>query len=184
MRVMAEDEVRGLLESLFGRDNVEPEWDVARVATDRFTRSLYCPRLDYAIKPFNVNENVSENIRRIEAARRKHKALLEHLIELSEVKPDLGFPNPNPRCFMVIEVEGRTSRKHRLGSMINASALGKVAVIAAKDERALRSLRKLERYLDYLQEVGKIAGLPKNRIVLKLEAFCDALRKFSTPKPV
>jgi hypothetical protein len=49
------------LKCIFGDANIEKEWDVARNSQDDFTRDIYCPRLDIALGPFNIDKQIETN---------------------------------------------------------------------------------------------------------------------------
>ena len=86
--------------------------------------------------------------------------------------------NNNPRCFIAIELENKTTRKHRLGSLINAAALGKIAIIVTANESVLKSFKKLLNYLIYLNEIKKIGWAPRNIILINADDFIEVLRNF------
>ena len=56
-----QDRVYLSLSRIFGERNVEKEWDAAKDSRDAFTRELYSPRLDIAVKPFNTDGNIDCN---------------------------------------------------------------------------------------------------------------------------
>jgi len=101
------------LKQLFGNENVIQEWDVAKNSQDAYTRELYCPRVDFAVGPFNIDANIDYNNMLIERAYQKYRRLLELLKSRSDSEDKTLEPNENPRCFLVIEVEDKSSRKHR-----------------------------------------------------------------------
>jgi hypothetical protein len=63
--------------------------------------------------------------------------------------------NKNPRCFIAIEVERSGSKKHMLGDIVNASALGFIGLIVAWDKDVLRHFLRILRYQVFLESVGK-----------------------------
>ena len=59
---MTNGELLSLLENVFGKGNVLQEWDVARNSEDALKKKLqYCPRIDYAVKPLNIDGNIEDN---------------------------------------------------------------------------------------------------------------------------
>src|SRR5262249_42665188 len=63
--------------------------------------------------------------------------------------------NSNPRCLIAIELENKNSRKHVLGSVVNASALGKIGIGIALNQKTLNTFRRLLNYLSFLKNVDK-----------------------------
>jgi len=148
------DELLNLLREVFDESNVKKEWDVATDSEDAYTRNLYVPRIDYAIRPFNISSNpkqMTEDLRRIYKSFLNHENLFSSMIEYAEYPENFNHNfefNENPRCFVAIEVENKTTRKHRLGSIVNASAMGKVAIMVAKTSNVMKSFEKLLKYLN------------------------------------
>ena len=177
-RLDSDDEILKELKRVFGEENVVKEWDVAKESKDAYTREIYCPRIDYAIKPLNIDENVNRNKELIKRAYKKYENLLRKLLN-DETRFKKISLNENPRCFLAVEVEGKTSRKHRLGSLINASVLGGIGIIVALDENVLQSFTKISKYLKYLYEHQKIRCIQENIIITTKENFLKNLRKFN-----
>lgn len=171
-------ELMAELKRVFGADNVQKEWDVAKNSLDNLTREQYCPRIDFAVGPFNIDRNSWINTRRIDKAYREHAQLFRKLEQIAGYNNRTIDSNYNPRCFLAIELENKTSRKHRLGSLINASAMAKMGIVLASDEKVLQSLLKIRKYLNFLQEAWKFGDVPKNILILRNEDFLVALRKY------
>jgi len=178
-RVSSDDEIFAQLKQLFGHENVIPEWDVAKNSEDECTREQYCPRVDFAVGPFNIDTNINHNNMLIERAYRRRRRLLELLKSQSNSEDKDLEPNENPRCFLAIEVENKSSRKHRLGSIVNASALGKIGIIVASNERVFESLVKIGKYLEFLERARKTRSAPKNVIIVTRESLLKSLRQVS-----
>jgi len=171
------DEVFIRLKQVFGKENVVKEWNVAKSSKDAYTRELYCPRVDFAVGPFNIDANIEYNNRLIKEAYQKYRKLLKLLKTRSDNRA--LEPNENPRCFLVIEVEHKSSRKHRLGSIVNASALGKIGIIVASNQRVFESLVKIRRYLEFLERVRKTRSAPENVMIITQENFLKSFREVS-----
>ena len=62
--------------------------------------------------------------------------------------------------------------------MINASAMGKVAIMVAKTPTVMTSFEKLLKYLMYLHEIKSLNFLPWNLILIEMEDFKNALRRY------
>ena len=175
LRVTKEDveKINNLLGQLFRKDNVIPEWDVAKNSMDAYTRSLYCPRVDFAVGPFNIDANVHQNQRLINEMYEKHMRFIEQLKSKSDKRSRELSLNKNPRCFLAIEIENKTSRKHRLGSLVNASVLGKVGIILAWNPKVFQSFVKILNYLEYAESVGKQRYGIQNALIVEKEDFFE-----------
>lgn len=74
--------------------------------------------------------------------------------------------NPNPRAFVVVEDEiNSPTRKHRLGSIINASLLGKVGIVSGGPV-TYTSLCRIRNFLGW---VGKRKGMYVGTNVIVIE---------------
>ena len=172
--------VCGYLCNIFGQDNVRREWDVATDSQDAYTRKLYCPRLDIAVGPFNIDGNVDENNDRIKEAVDSNKDFIDNVLRLSGLSPGdvdsfLRQENKNPRCFLAIEIEKSGSRKHMVGNIVNASILGAFGIIIPFDDKALSAYRKIDAYLDFAAKVGKTKEIFKNVLIINKEKFFKAI---------
>jgi hypothetical protein len=174
---MVSPEIVNALKQLFGENNVKPEWDVAKNSSDALTRNLYCPRVDIAVGPFNIDRNIELNNHLISEAYEDHLNLIEAIKARSDIQYRALEANQNPRCFIAIEIEHRTSRKHRLGSMVNASAMGKVGIIAATSPDVFDSITKIRRYLEFLEAVGKSRYNPRNVMIVLAEDLLTVLEQ-------
>jgi len=173
-----QEEIVTELKRIFGDSNVKLEWDVAKDSKDDYTRKLYCPRIDVAVGPFNIDRNISLNNRRITEAYEKHRTLIERIKSMSDVPNQSMLLNENPRCLLAIELENKSSRKHRLGSMVNASAMGKIGIILAANPSVFRSIVKIREYLKFIESVGKARYNPGNLIIVLVDDFLDILKKY------
>jgi hypothetical protein len=140
--------------SSFEPGQVVSEWNMRKVATDAFRdSSSYAPRLDVAIGPFNLSlQNRELDAERIRAFERP---LIERLKQLIWRQNHGGvYYNPNPRCLVAIEVEHRTSSKHILGGITNASMLGMLAVVVGSNSH-IAKVRRIHEYARKLKQVEK-----------------------------
>jgi hypothetical protein len=144
-------------------EDVRLEWSIARSATDALARdvTIYAPRVDVAVGPFNTTPGPDADI---------NDALLPRpLRELFDGRPS----NPNPRCLLAIEVCYSGSSKHIMGDMLNAGALGLYGFVVG-DDRHMPKIRRIGRYLEVLAELGKVPWLFRNVAAISTADF-DAL---------
>lgn len=169
------------LRRIFDKRNVKDEWNAAKDAKDWMQQRehLYAPRLDFAVGPFNIDNSTETNVVNIDNRSNEFTDLI-NILKVRSLLPDgINFnQNTNPRCFIAIEIESTTSRKHRLGSIVNVSALGKIGIVLGKDEKVSKSLVNLQNYLTKTDEYGKSTLMVKNVIVLTKSDFLNALQGY------
>lgn len=163
---------------VFGEAHVHKEWDVVKGSQDGYTRALYCPRIDFAVDPFNIDRNLDENNRRISEKYFEYEPLFSILIQHSNIPENNLELNNNPRCFLTIEHENNVTRKHMIGTIINASAIGKVGIAIAAQNKTYRALSRIKKYLDALVEFDKLDFFPKNVIIVNLNEFINCLQEY------
>jgi hypothetical protein len=172
------NEIEIELKRIFGENNVVKEWNVAENSMDQFTRKLYCPRVDFAVKPFNTDLNFEYNNGLINSAYERFEGLLLRLKLASDAIMEDFDPNQNPRCFLAIELENKTSRKHRLGSLYNASVIGKIGIVVAKNTQVYNSLVKIRKYFEFLKNAWKSPYTPKNIMIVTESDFLRVLEEY------
>lgn len=168
------------LRTIFGENNVNKEWDVAKDGRDDFTRELYCPRLDIAVGPFNVDRNVTYNNMEIERTVCAHRNFISRMLRYSErwagnIDEFLRNRNENPRCFLAIEIENSGSSKHMLGNIANVSIIGSIGVIIPFNDRKLSLCKRIKKYVAFATDVGKIETIFKNVLIINKENFLQVL---------
>lgn len=173
------DRIIPLLEQIFGEKQVKKEWDVAKNARDAYTRELYCPKIDIAVRPFNINGKVEKNKEMIDSTYLRHKRFINKLSSVSGSKIRAEH-NRNPRCFLAIEIENKGDRKPRLGSIVNAAILGKAGIIVTFTKESDNSLRKIKKFLRFAKKVHKTeVDISKNVIIITKEDFFKALGEYA-----
>lgn len=162
-------------------------------------RRIYSPQVDIAVGPFAIEKRYEDEYDRmvnsyhwlIDTWIDMFRQNWQHVIagRYWRVSPDSpsGYrdfiepgANRNARCFIAIEVENRNSRKHLLGSIINAGALGRVGILVAWQEEVLRAAIRMREYFDFLQEAEKRAFNMSDVIVLSSNQLADSLDRVST----
>ena len=173
---MSNSETLSLLEGFFGEENVIKEWEVAKESQDALQKGLqYCPRIDFAIKPLNTDRNLDENRHLIMRTYRKYNQFFRWLMQIGTSNHEWRV-NRNPRCFLAIECENKTSTKHRLGSLINACAIGNVGLVVTLNNKTYCSYERIVKYMEFLDFNEKLDLHPKNYIILKRNKFEALLR--------
>ena len=72
-------------------------------------------------------------------------------------------------------MENETTRKHLMGSIVNAGALGRIGILVAWQAKVLRAALRMREYFDYLQKVGKRTFNMGSVIILTSEQFAASL---------
>lgn len=165
------------LRRMFGTNQVISEWNVAKESRDDLSRKLYCPRIDIAVGPFNIGRKVV-NREMIENAYLRYENFIRKLNSASDGKISTEHLNKNPRCFLAIEIENTGTRKHRLGSIVNAAAIGKVGIIVTFTKESNNSFRKIRKYLRFIRDAKKIEeDISKNVIIISKNDFSNVLEE-------
>jgi len=175
--MMTQEELTDKLRIIFGENNVISEWNVAKHSKDDLTRELYCPRIDIVVGPFNIDRNLDQNNALIQRAHEARRELIEAIKGRSDIRDEEFIPNENPRCLIAIELENKTERKHRIGNIVNASAIGRIGIIATNSEVEFGKMVKIRKYLDFLLAVGKTKYYPQNVMLIRAGDLADVLNQ-------
>jgi hypothetical protein len=164
----------------FPESPVSPEW-----AALRDELATYSPRVDIAVGPYAIDrrygyeyDGLGQHHQRF--LRKVHEAFSENVLSLdaNDLIPPLNeicALNSNARCFLAIEIDNSGSRKHLMGGMVNAAALGRVGLSVAGKPGLLKALLKTRRYLRFLASVGKNTFDTRNRMIVTVEQLEEAL---------
>jgi hypothetical protein len=154
----------------------------------------YSPEVDIAIGPFNddnslynlkpvYNEIVKEDfnlISFIQDAYETHKANMD--AELYTDYVEFSFEeainhNANARCLVAIEIENTSTKKHIMGSIVNAASLGRIGIGIGYCEKAFKAFLRIVNYLSFLRKVEKNTYSTANFFVLSKEQFTSLAEK-------
>jgi hypothetical protein len=99
-------------------------------------RGIYAPIVDIAVGPFAITrryideygELLDQTRAFIERLIGKHNENCEGREENARFEDIRNF-NENARCLLCIEIEESGTRKHCLGNLVNASALGRIGIL-------------------------------------------------------
>ena|SRR5947209_13114493 len=154
------------------------EWPADYKSQDSWKNNrIYTPRLDIAVGPFNTDANIDVNKQKIEQKYEENMSFISNLQARKSPPTSSAGPNSNPRCFLAVEIENTGTRKHRLGSILNAAALGKVGIVVGWNREVTKSLTRIDDYLTYLYTVGKLVTRPPRPIIIDKSSFWDALQE-------
>ena len=165
------------LERIYNEQEVAVQWYPFRGEGPR----QYCPIVDVAVGPFATERRYEaqyaqllENTRTfVELLIEKHNRNVEDPEKTSFEA--ITYFNENARCLLCIEVEETGTRKHCLGDLVNASALGRIGLLVARSQKVLRIFVRQRVYLRYLADVGKNTFKTNNALVLTEQQLDDCL---------
>lgn len=174
----------GEFRDIFSKDLVIPEWNASKNSEDDFNnKEYYAPRVDIAIGPFNINRELDENNTNFNSLVDKHISLLKKLYDISHLSENheyinfqdfISTLNPNPRCFISIEIENTRDAKRSLGDIANASVMGKVGIVVPLGDEKYRLFYKIKKYFHYLERVGKLEGNFRNILIIEGSKLLDS----------
>lgn len=156
----------------------------------------YSPRVDIAVGPFSIEPYENQTWRYnqlIETEAPKNLLRTFYNIHRNNIREELEneirllpfdeliTKNQNARCFLAIEIENKNSKKHFMGSLINAASLGRVGIGIAYSEDAMRTFIRIMNYLGFLKRVEKNTYDTGNFLLLTREQFSEYLG-FNEPK--
>ena len=151
-------------------------------------RNTYAPRVDIAVGPFATRQRYEE---RYAELLYETQPFIEQLIEMHNrnvagIEDRTSFDriihfSENARCLLCIEIEDSGSKKHCLGNLVNASALGRIGLLVARSDKVCRTFLRQRVYLQFLTSVGKNSFKTDNALVLTAEQFDECLRSLAEP---
>ncbi|WP_345724817.1 hypothetical protein [Herpetosiphon gulosus] len=157
---------------------------------DRHYRT-YMPIIDIAVGPFAVYEQMipwydqllqysSLLITELIAYHASNIRLMHGFYE-SPTLETLTTYNQNARCFLSIEIEGfNRNPKHILGSIFNASSLGRLGIAVAWNDVQLRRFIGIQQHLNFLSVHKKGFFTTNNVLFILREQLEQAITTFST----
>lgn len=174
------------LQSLLRNLDVVQEWTAFRK-----TPYQYSPRVDIAVGPFNVSPGINrtDDYNTIVQGNEQFRRFITQVYDchvsnigeewLNEIElPLLDLitrRNQNARCLLAIEIENTSTKKHIMGSMINAASLGRVGIGVAFNDSVMRSFIRIMNYMGYLKRVEKNTYDTTNFLILTKDQLLDIL---------
>jgi hypothetical protein len=180
-----QDIIKNELKRILSGSNleIEKEW-----SSDVQRYKIYSPRLDLAVGPFAKHDG---KIYEYNVLQGTYNKFIQELINLhnSNLSENDTFndqknfysvtnKNINARCFLAVEVENKVSRKHLMGSAINASALGKIGLLIAFSNEKFEAIKKLEKYFSFLKDASKNTFNTDNLLILNKDQFLEYLQNY------
>jgi len=191
-------EIADKLTVLLVKQGYKPEVKAPWSAFSGYGRRIYSPKVDIAVGPFAIKRRYEDEYDRMV---KSYHRVLDTWIDMFRQnwqsvigdrywRVPLHSPsgcrdfiehsaNRNARCFIAIEIENENSRKHLMGSIINAGALGRLGILVAWQEKVLRAAIRMRAYFDFLQEAEKRTFNMNNVIVLSRNQLAASLGRVS-----
>src|SRR5680860_1918100 len=122
----------------------------------------YSPIADIAVGPFSIAPAQNQTSKYNEILEQEpiikflQKIYDYHIENIGDDwTNELKIPNLNARCFLSIEIENKNSKKHIMGSVVNAASLGRIGIGVAYCDSAKRTFIRILNYMAFLKRVGK-----------------------------
>jgi len=168
--------IQDLLRKIY--EQVEIQWYPFR----GHGRHIYSPAVDVAVGPFAIEMRLENRYTELlnETKDFITSLILMHNQNVASYEEQTSFDsllhfNENARCLLCIEVEDKGGRKHCIGNLVNASALGRIGILVARSNEAFRVFLRQRVYLKFLAGVGKNTFKTDNALVLTSEQFDSCL---------
>ncbi len=160
-----QEQILPLISEKFFPLEVRNEW----VAFTGF-RNQYSPRIDLAVGPFSdqpnktmitdynalINEVPIDGFLRQIFQTHCQNTNPNLLSEISFTTFESAIStNQNSRCLLAVEIENTSSKKHIMGSIVNACSLGRVGLGIAYSPSSFRTFQRILNYFGFLRRVGK-----------------------------
>jgi hypothetical protein len=175
-----QERVKERLEAIYPGEEVAAQW-YPFIGEER---NMYWPVVDIAVGPFAKFEKRGP---RYTAMMNQTRLFIQSLIEVHNQNVQaldgqanfhmLVHFNENARCLFCIEVEQSGSKKHCLGNLVNASALGRIGLLVAMRDSVLRTFVRQRAYLKFLADVEKNTFKTANALILTAAQFDECLAR-------
>lgn len=170
-------------------NNVEKEWSSISDG------QRYTPRIDIAVGPFAIQTQLGQEYDQLMGVGQSNiliRCLIRHHLlniadfhntdtnvtdeHVDELFNNLMGINYNARCLIAVEIENTATRKHLMGSAINASALGRIGIAIPWTDEKFRAIIKLVRYFEFLSSVGKPTFGTQNLLIVRSVQFHQSIQ--------
>lgn len=171
-----QDVVLKKLRDIFGEEVVKSEWDSVTYDSHFHNhKSVYAPRIDIAVGPFNSYGDL--DIGNDRTAVMKNHLLVERLNERYEIAW-----NNLSRCFLAIEIVFSGSSKHIMGDFLNATSTGAIGIIVSRGKSHDKAKRMLG-YLNRLEDFKRIHRM-RNLMLFRDDDFLKFLEELKNPEKI
>jgi len=174
-----QNKVAKILYAIFGEKLVKTEWDSVKYDSHFANHKLvYAPRIDIAVGPFNSYKDLDIGIDKAELMQSHPftKELINRVFKHRETMDKIW--NSISRCYLAIEIEFSGSSKHILGSIINASVSGSIAIIITSNNH-FKKVNRISKYLMRLEGLERLEiNTLRNLIIFKENEFLEFLQIF------
>jgi hypothetical protein len=146
---------------------------------------LYCPTIDIAVGSFVYDATCipGKHDQEIKQLEKPIKTMLDHhnknvqrgpIFEAYQMSfQELCSKNKTARCLLAIEVEDTSNRKHLMGAIFNAIALGRVGIVVASTPDNVTAFTRIRHYIWFLQNATDL--YTTNLLILDREQLANAL---------
>jgi hypothetical protein len=175
-----QERVKERLEAIYPGEEVAVQW-YPFLGEER---NMYWPVVDIAVGPFakfekrgpRYTEMMGQTRHFIQSLIDVHNRNVKALDGQATFDMLVHF-NENARCLFCIEVEQSGSKKHCLGNLVNASALGRIGLLVAMQDSVLRTFVRQRAYLKFLADVEKNTFKTANALILTAAQFDECLAR-------
>ena len=148
----------------------------------------YAPRVDVALGPFSTTPGktkedeynnlvlqpaINDFLRQVFDFHMANVFSMNIPAERMEIEfnhfENVIYKNQNARCLIAIEIENTSSKKHIMGSLVNAASLGRVGIGIAYTESVKRTFVRILNYLAFLTRVEKNSYDATNFLIITKE---------------
>lgn len=150
----------------------------------------YSPKVDIAVGPYSTvpGHTLEREYNDLVHSEKMHNLLYSIYIahienirsaEIPEDRFELVIPdfdhiimkNQNARCLLAIEIENTSSKKHIMGSLVNAASLGRVGIGVAYTDSVKRTFIRILNYMAFLRRVEKNTYDTTNFLIVTKDQF-------------
>lgn len=172
-----QNSVVSLLRETFPENQVKKEWDSIVYDNRRKNshKTLYSPRIDVAVGPFNDYTDARNG--NDETAVMKNSLLVRRLNERYDIQW-----NDLSKCFLAIEVIFSGSSKHVMGDFLNATSAGAIGIIVSRGKEHKKAMRIIK-YLRSLEDSKRIEKRAmRNLMIFSDIEFLEFLEELNNPE--
>ena len=169
------DELKENFSKIFQHNKIKPRQNL------KMPSGIYSPIIDLTVGPLAINDSRAREYSHLVNV---HKEFFGIIKKRSVNKNEFNYyRNPNPRCFIGIEVEDTTQNKAKYieGSICNLYILAKVGILVTLQSKT--TIRRIYKYLQYSKDRRKTPEyLFKNVALMTKKDLDSALQEYLLKK--